>query len=375
MSAKPPTPVQLVRGLQDPGRPSMRRFGHELERALTSSPGVRLEPSVVVAPLGVGRFDPYLARYVRLPAAAVRARTRRRAEPAVFHLTDHSDAHLAAITPPSRTVITCHDLILLRAREGAAGFTPSPRSIARFAWSTSFLRRAARVVCGSEATRSDVVRLRGLAPERVTVVPYGVGEQFRPLGQTERERARARLGLRGPAILHVDSGQRYKNVTGALRVLARVRRQGVPATLVRIGPPLRPAERTLATELGVSEHVAALGQVSDQRLVEAYGAADVLLFPSHVEGFGWPVLEAMACDTPVVTSQAAALAEVAGDAGLRADADDPEGLAEAVAGLLTDAQLARRLRERGRERAARHSWSQAADGYAAVYEAVAGGAG
>jgi glycosyltransferase involved in cell wall biosynthesis len=299
---------------------------------------------------------------------------RRRSEPAVFHLLDHSDGHLAAITPSARTVITCHDLILLRAREGQVGFRPRARSIARFAWSTSFLRRVARVVCGSEATKADVVRLRGVAPERVAVVPWGVGERFVPLGLAVRERVRSQLGLNGPAVLHVDSGQRYKNPAATLRVLARLRGTGLEATLVRVGPPLAAAERALAEHLRIAGAVKSLGRVSDERLIEVYTAADVLLFPSHAEGFGWPVLEAMACGTPVVTSRAPALEEIAGDAGLRADADDVDGLAAAVSTVLGDPGLAERLRRRGRERAARHRWSRTADGYADVYASVAGGA-
>ncbi len=322
---------------------------------------------MVLPPLGLTRLDPYLARYVRGPLAVAR----RRAAPAVFHLTDHSYGHLAAITPPARTVISCHDLLVLRAREEPVGFRPRPWTSARFSWSTSFLRRVARVVCGSEATRDDVIRLRGVAPDRVAVVPYGVSERFAPLGRAVRERVRAELGLSGPAMLHVDSGQRYKNAAATLRVLASVRAAGVPVSLVRIGPPLAAPDQQLAHQLRISGAVKALGRVSDERLIEVYSAADVLLFPSHTEGFGWPVLEAMACGMPVVTSRAPALAEVAGDAGLRADAGDVAGLATAVSAVLGDRQLAERLRRRGRERAGRHSWSRTADGYAGVYAAVA----
>jgi glycosyltransferase involved in cell wall biosynthesis len=362
--------VLLVRGLADPDRPSMGRFATELERTLRRSTSVRLDDPVVLSPLGLRRLDPYLARYLRAPVTVAR----RRSGNTVFHLTDHSDGHLAAIIPASRTVISCHDLILLRARETGVGFEPRPWSRARFAFSTSFLRRAARVVCGSEATKADVVRLRDVAPEQVTVVPYGVDQGFAPLVPEVRERLRDALGLRGPALIHVDSGQPYKNVAATLRVLARLRSSGAGAILLRVGAPLRAADRELAQQLGVEASTIELGRVSDERLVEIYNAADVLLFPSHVEGFGWPVLEAMACGTPVVTSRAAALVEVAGDAGLRADAGDVAGLAAAVSAVVSDPQLTHTLRERGLQRAAEHSWARTAEGYAEVYAAVARGA-
>jgi glycosyltransferase involved in cell wall biosynthesis len=344
----------------------MLRFGTELERALRDFADVSLRESARLAPMRLGRLEPYAARYVRAPLSAAR----RRRDEVVFHITDHSLGHLASVTPAARTVISCHDLMLLRGRENTAGFTARPWSIARFAWSTGFLKRVARVVCPSEATKSDVMRLRGVSPERICVVPNGINARFRPLEAASRERVRQRLGLRGPAVLHVSSGQLYKNVEATLRVISRVRAAGVDAKLLRVGRPLSRGQRSLADELRLGDAVRELGKLPDERLVEAYGAADALLFPSHAEGFGWPVLEAMACDTPVVTSEDRALVEVAGSAGLRAEADDVAGLAAAVLSVLDDRELASRLRALGRERASAYSWQRTARDYAAVYRAI-----
>jgi glycosyltransferase involved in cell wall biosynthesis len=364
MSSSVRARVLLLRGLED--QPSMRRFGVELERALRARTRTDVGDSVVLAPLGVGRLDPYLARYVRGPASAAR----RARSDAVFHITDHSHAHLAALTPSARTVITCHDLTLLRARERTVGFRARPWSAARFAWTTSFLSRAARVVCATEATRRDVLRLRAVDADRVTVVSSGVGDQFRPLGAAVRERVRATLGISGPAILHVSGGQPYKNVAATLRVLAALRSSALDVRLIRVGAPLTSAEQRLCTELHLDHAVLEMGAVPEARLIELYTAADVLIFPSLAEGFGWPPLEAMACGTPVVTSQDPALVETVGDAGLRADAQDAGGLARAVRSLLLDPELADRMRTRGRERAAGYSWAKTAQGYAEIYEAL-----
>jgi glycosyltransferase involved in cell wall biosynthesis len=134
--------------------------------------------------------------------------------------------------------------------------------------------------------------------------------------------------------------------------------------------PLDADQVKLARELRVEPAVVELGSVTDDRLVELYNASDVLLFPSHLEGFGLPVLEAMACGTPVVASNAPSLLEVAGNAALVAAPTDVRSLSEAVASVISSRPLALELRKRGRVRAAEFAWHRTAREYAAVYESV-----
>jgi glycosyltransferase involved in cell wall biosynthesis len=168
-------------------------------------------------------------------------------------------------------------------------------------------------------------------------------------------------------LLHVSTGDAYKNVEGTLRTLAALRAGGETVVLLRAGQPLSAVQRELAAALGLAGAVHDLGRVDDQRLVELYNLADVLLFPSHYEGFGWPPLEAMACGTPVVTSETSALLEVTGDAALHASADSPPALACAVRTILDDTATRDRLAAAGQERAAHYRWSDTADAYSAVY--------
>jgi glycosyltransferase involved in cell wall biosynthesis len=162
----------------------------------------------------------------------------------------------------------------------------------------------------------------------------------------------------------------YKNVDTTLEVVAALRRAGIDAALVRVGAPLSSSEQRRAKELGLDGAIVECGRVADERLVEIYNNADVLLFPSHYEGFGWPPLEAMACGTPVVCSNTASLPEVVGDAALTAAPNDVHGLASAVHSILTSRVVADSMRARGLARAAGYTWKRTANAYAELYDDV-----
>ena len=350
---------------------SMERFADELERALLSRPGIQLQstaihPSWLARAPVVGAIDTYASRFIRYPLHA------RRHTADIYHIVDHGYGHVSALLPPARTVITCHDLMLLRAAEGNTGFDPRSRSVARFRWSTSYLRHAAHVVCVSEATRADVLRFLNVPRERTSVVPLGVDERFAPLSNHERRTVRRRITHDETERLigHVSTGNPYKNDAMPVRVLHALRDRGIAARLVRAGRHLAPDIMMLARELGVQRFVTELGRVSDQELVNVYGALDVFLFPSHYEGFGFPPLEAMACGTPIVTSSAPALAEVVRDAGIMIEPTDLDGFTDAVAAILASPMRADSLRRRGLRRAGQFTWARTSEGYANVYERV-----
>jgi glycosyltransferase involved in cell wall biosynthesis len=162
----------------------------------------------------------------------------------------------------------------------------------------------------------------------------------------------------------------YKNLPGVLRVLRRLRADGLDVRVVRVGPGLWGADRALAERLGVLDSVVELGMIPDSDLPALYNAVDVLLFPSLYEGFGWPPLEAMASGTPVVCSRAGSLDEVVGDAALTADGEDVEALAWHVATVLNDGGLRDILIQRGLVHAARFTWDRAAGQMLDIYRDV-----
>jgi glycosyltransferase involved in cell wall biosynthesis len=371
--------VAVLRDVPEEGRISMERFAAEIVAAFRRDGTVQPVPLTVKARRSTSSSrtirNAYAraARFAEYPLRAAVAARRWDAD--VFHITDHGYGDLVAVLPKDRTVVTCHDLMLLRADEGAAGFRGRRPTVARFRWSTSFLRRVAHVACDSECTRSDVIRLCGVDPDRASVIALGVRPMFAPLEDEAIERLR--VGLSVPArarLLHVSSGLDYKNAETTIRVLAALRRNGADVALIRAGGRLGPKELALCGTLDVEDVVSDLGHVSDERLVELYNACDVLVFPSFYEGFGLPVLEAMACGTPVAASNTPALVELARGIALLADPLDVDTHVANVQAVLENPADAEHMRERGLALAATYTWERTAVQYSQLYRAVLDGA-
>lgn len=365
-----PVKVTLLRDLPQEGRFSIERYATELEEALRDRDGIEakgfvfggFETTDAVRRTAADR----IIRFGLYPLAA------RRLTADVLHIVDHGYADLLLQLPAERTIITCHDLTPIEAAISGAAFGSTSRlATTRLRLTMRLFSDAAHIVCVSEATRDSVLRLARTDPARTSVVRSGVHPRFAPLSPKRRAELRAELPPADCLLLTVSSSLPRKNTPTTLRVLHRLREQGRDVVLLRVGPELSPADQLLADRLGVDRSIVGLGRVPDAELVEAYGVADAMLFPSLHEGFGWPVVEAMACGTPVVTSDIAVLRETAGDAALLAGATDVQGLSAAICSLVDEPAVAARQRERGLRRAASLSWEATASGYATIYRAVA----
>jgi glycosyltransferase involved in cell wall biosynthesis len=293
-------------------------------------------------------------------------------------------AHVLPLGAPlrqhTRTVVTIHDLGYLRFPEA---HTPAQRLYLRLStrWSA---QAATRLIAISTATRDDLVRYIGVRPEKIAVVYHGLSPRFRPVEDPAALAAtQERYSIRPPYFLYVGTVQPRKNLVRLIEAFAQIL-QISDFRLQITDPNLQSAIYNLqlviagkrgwltetierrAAELGVAERVRFAGYVADDDLPALLSGALGFVFPSLYEGFGMPVLEAMACGAPVLTSATSALPEVAGDAALLVDPADTAAIAEGLARLATDAALRADLRARGLARAAQFTWERCAEETLAV---------
>jgi len=273
-------------------------------------------------------------------------------------------AHVLPLAHPLPSVVTVHDL-------GYRHFPGAHPPLQRLYldWSTRFSARAAtHVIADSQATRRDLARFYGVPAEKVTVVYPGRDER---LGRTDPAAARARYGLSENYLLHVGTLQPRKNLARLMEAAASLRADWPRLQLVIAGQPGWQSAPILAQARACASFVKLLDYVPEDDLAGLYSGAAAFVFPSLYEGFGLPVLEAMACGTPVVCSNTSSLPEVAGQAALLVNPEDTPALASALARLLADDGLRARLAAQGLEQVRQFSWARAAQQTLAVLDAAA----
>jgi glycosyltransferase involved in cell wall biosynthesis len=361
-----PVRVGVVADFVAEGWPSMDLAAELTVRAVADQSFAPVYPRLIRPPMprlarwipGGGGLalnaDRFVGRYLAYPAWLRLAA--RRAD--LYHVIDHSYAHLVAYLPPGRCVVTCHDLDAFRSLLGAERrswlFRRTMRRVA------AGLDAAAAVICDSEAVR-DALEEAGLVhPQRLAVVPLPLHPDFAadadPLAAAA---ARALLGgpADAPLLLHVGSDAPRKRIPFLLETFAALRRRHPALRLVRVGGSLEP-HAELVTQLEIGDAVQALPFLERPVLAALYRRASAVLLPSEREGFGWPLLEAMACGTPVVVSDLPTLRALGGEAADYAAVGALQPWVEAVDRVLrdrADAREARGRREAGLERAAAHS--------------------
>jgi glycosyltransferase involved in cell wall biosynthesis len=271
----------------------------------------------------------------------------------------HAPAYGAPLWGVRPLVVTIHDVSYARHPE----WYPYRTDPLRQAFYRASARRADRVITDSEFSRGEIVAAYEIDPARIDVVPLGVAAPFTADARVKRE----------PFVLHVGDLHPRRNVAMLLDIVLGLRQQPQWSALRLV---LAGADLGLLPELKRQARDAAdaldyVGRPGDDTLADLYRRAGVFAYPSRYEGFGLPVLEAMACGTPVIGGKAGAVPEVLGDAGMLLDVDDARGWAAALEAVLSGGARAAELRERSIARASRFTWARAARETVAIYEEVA----
>lgn len=367
--------IMLVGNYENDCQSSMQLFADLMARGLAQAGHeVRtVRPRCLVgqlcpSPYGFGKMLGYVDKFGVFPQ--VLRSVSRWAD--VVHICDHSNSFYTQYLGPVPSVVTCHDLLAVRS---ALGEFPENRT----RWSGRHLQRiiargltqAQHIVCVSEATRRDVLRIIGIPSDRVSRVYNSLNY---PYSRMERHEALARIRRLSiecgqSFLLHVGGNHWYKNRLGVLRIFSHLRKCAPEQNfrLVMVGQPWTADMRRFVVEHGMSDVVYELTAPASEDLRALYSTAIILLFPSLQEGFGWPIVEAQACGCPVLTSDRPPMDEVGGKAAMYIDPEDPES--SAMTAKLALEQLSS-MRESGLVNSARFGESAMIDAYLSVYAQV-----
>ncbi|HZE89045.1 MAG TPA: glycosyltransferase family 1 protein, partial [Verrucomicrobiae bacterium] len=270
-------------------------------------------------------------------------------------------------TPPCPSVVTIHDITFTLRPE----WFPWRSRIAFGLFARRSARRAAHVLTVSEASRRDLIGAYGLSPGGVTAIPLAPDAAFSPRGERESVEVARRHGLALPYLIHLGSLHPRRNLPRLLDAMATLP-PGVSLALVgRCERPYTSIEPMIRAR-GLEPRVRHLGYVPEADLPGLVSGAIALVYPSLYEGFGLPVVEAMACGTPVLTSDVSALPETAGGAALLVDPSSTEAIARGISDLIASASLREALREKGLARARDFSWRRTALATLDVYRSALG---
>lgn len=325
---------------------SIDRYTRELSESFPSHVTTR----VVRPDMSAGVRGKIFDRYIKYLAVAGR-------ESGDYNIvTTEAYGFLLAVLPSDRTIVVCHDVHPLLTQQWTGTYR------LRYELGLRMMSAARGIVAISHSTRSDLLsHCRYIDDSKVAVLHNGLAETWsRVIDKPTVSKFRQEHGfVKGPIILHVGNDNWYKNFAGVLRAFAILAHP--TALLVKVGE-MGSENEALAKQLGISERVIQFQDKTDDELRLFYSSADILVFPSLHEGFGWPPLEAMACECPVVASSSASLPEVCGDAAIYVKPTDPREIATGIRRLLEDASLRKECIRKGLLQSKRFSWRDTASG-------------
>jgi len=369
--------VLLVGNYEPDQQQSMTRYAQWLLGALkaTGCTALLIRPAPWFSRLAMGplrkaaviKYLGYLDKYLIFPKQLKAAAK----QFDLVHICDHSNSMYLRATSGKPAVITCHDVLAIRAARGEFAATRTGWSgKLQQAWILSGLKRAKNVICVSEKTKADLTRLTGEMGARITMILNPLNWNYRPQPEMP-EALRARVGLAEGQryFVHVGGNQWYKNRPAAVRIFRELSTMPEYATakLVMAGKPLPRELKAWIDGSQLADRVVAITGTSNEELQALYSGALALIFPSLEEGFGWPIAEAQACGCPVATTGRPPMTEVAGEAAIFFDPEDAVGAAKAIRDGLANREA---LREAGLRNVERFAEGHIVEQYREFYASV-----
>ncbi len=371
--------VLLVGNYPPDRQESMLRFAALIERELTArghevtllQPQPRLHGPH--KPTGARKYLGYADKFLLFPGALRRAARQHH----VTHILDHSNAMYTRHLRGLPHLVTCHDVLAIKSALGEIPQNTVSATGKRLqAWILAGLKAAQYIVCPSNATRDDMLRVTARPPATSELIYMSLNYNYTPMPRAEAMTRLAALGFDAgqPYFMHVGGGLDfwYKNRPGLLRIFKRLS-ELLPAMAPRllfIGGALEPEVLAYLEGAGLRDKAFYLGGLSNEDLRAAYSLAEGLIYPSFQEGFGWPVLEAQACGCPVFASNRAPMTELGADAALYFDPEDHEAAAALIAGSLDRSDD---MRAAGLVNVKRFTVDRMIDAYVAAYSKVSAG--
>lgn len=291
----------------------------------------------------------------------------------IVHIIDAAEAHIVywLCQTNHHTVVTCHDLINYFYADNRQASVQLP-FISHKMWLYAIhgMTFADRIISVSNNTAKDTHQILHIEPSRITVVPNAVEQIFQPLPSIEIDSLYQKYEISSESLclLNVGSDHQRKNLLNILKAVKILCDQALPIIFFKVGSDFTAEQQALIAEQQLNSCVRYLGKPDKATLVQIYNLADILVTPSLFEGFGMTILEAMACGTPVITSNVSSMPDVAGDAGLLIDPQSPEAIAREVERLYYDRDLYQTYVTKGLARVQSFTWEAAAEQVARVYE-------
>ena len=302
-------------------------------------------------------------------------RTVNHLEADLFHIIDHTDAHVAYGLKKSGkpVVVTCHDLVQYIYPEILKNEAKFPAfSMAVWQYCVKGINVADRTIAISTNTAQDIDRWLNTKPEKVEVVPNGVGSECRILPD-DTVAAWKQQYIKSDAeicLLHVGTNHHRKNVETVFKALKAIVELNIPVRLWKVGEDFYPEQKQYLQDNNLTEHITLVNTPDREAIIKFYNAADILIAPSLYEGFGLTVLEAMACGTPTITANVSSIPEVAGNAAVLVEPTDVDAMTQAVLRIDGDAIFRRDLIDKGLARVREFTWRKTAEKTANLYEQV-----